>query len=953
MELYAKYLKNKVRITFNVGPNAQSVEPKEYDSGSKLGTINVTANNGYEFKGWYTTQTFDEGTLVNEQYTVENNITLYAKVELKQYTVTFNVGDNAQPIEQKTYTHGTELGKIVVTTNEGYEFKGWYTETGFSNKVENTYSVESSLTLYAKIELKQYTITFNIENAQQIEQKTYAHGNKLGEITVNPTEGYEFKGWYTETGFINKVDETHVITNNLVLYGKTELKQYTVTFDVKNAQLIKSRTYTHGTELGNIIVTPNEGYEFKGWYAEASFSNKIENTYKVKSNVTLYAKVELKQYTVTFNVGSNAQPIKQKIYNHGTQLGNIEVVPNNGYEFKGWYTESSFTNKIEDTQQIISNMTLYAKVELKQYAVTFNIENAQQIKQKTYAHGNKLGEITVNPNEGYEFKGWYTEAEFINKIDQTHTITNNLVLYGKVEIKQYTVTFNISNAKPIEQKTYNHGVELGEIIVTPNNGYEFKGWYTEAEFTSKVENTYQVKSNVTLYAKVELKQYTVTFNIENGQYIEPKTYNHGTQLGNIEVVTNAGYEFKGWYTEAGFTNKIENTYSVESSLTLYAKIEIKQYTVTFNIENAQSIAPKTYNHGTQLGDIKVIPNEGYEFKGWYNDSSFNTRVENTQQITNNLVLYGKVELKQYTVTFNIENARPIEPKIYNHGQKLGEIPVVPNAGYIYKGIYTTATFSKNTLIDSSYIITSNITLYVKIIVDKATTVKTPQECDYFFTSKEDFKSRIGQICTNNNNDLSEVTLGFDDSVTELKGTKSQGLFPTTLIKAPTMIFGRNVRSFECCFHGCSSLTTIPTGLFDKCTQVTDFCDCFCNCYDLVSIPTGLFNKCTKVTNFSGCFNKCSSLETIPTGLFDNCTQVTDFSYCFCFCYNLLTIPYNLFDKCTQVTNFMCCFMYCESVTSAIPDAWNKEKFPNVTYDSGYASDCTQASNYAEIPIDWK
>ena len=49
-----------------------------------------------------------------------------------------------------------------------------------------------------------------------------------------------------------------------------------------------------------------------------------------------------------------------------------------------------------------------------------------------------------------------------------------------------------------------------------------------------------------------------------------------------------------------------------------------------------------------------------------------------------------------------------------------------------------------------------------------------------------------------------------------------------------------------------NLTSIPIGLFDKCTQVKSFDNCFYN-NQLTSIPIGLFDKCTQVTNFSICF----------------------------------------------------------------------------------------------------
>ena len=98
--------------------------------------------------------------------------------------------------------------------------------------------------------------------------------------------------------------------------------------------------------------------------------------------------------------------------------------------------------------------------------------------------------------------------------------------------------------------------------------------------------------------------------------------------------------------------------------------------------------------------------------------------------------------------------------------------------------------------------------------------------------------------------------------------------------------GDKITNFNYYFYACSSLTSIPTGLFDNNTQVTDFGGCFADCSNLTSIPTGLFDKNTQVTSFSECFYNCSGLTSIPAGLFDKNTRVTYFSECFYGCSRL-------------------------------------------------------------------
>lgn len=104
------------------------------------------------------------------------------------------------------------------------------------------------------------------------------------------------------------------------------------------------------------------------------------------------------------------------------------------------------------------------------------------------------------------------------------------------------------------------------------------------------------------------------------------------------------------------------------------------------------------------------------------------------------------------------------------------------------------------------------------------------------------------------------------------------------------------------FYGCYNITSIPSGIFDGCTEVIDFSNAFQHCA-FTEIPDGLFDKCTKVVNFEGTFAQNDYLVTIPEGLFDKCTEVTNFMGVFGVCGGITEIPEGLFDYNTKVLNF--------------------------------------------------
>ena len=109
----------------------------------------------------------------------------------------------------------------------------------------------------------------------------------------------------------------------------------------------------------------------------------------------------------------------------------------------------------------------------------------------------------------------------------------------------------------------------------------------------------------------------------------------------------------------------------------------------------------------------------------------------------------------------------------------------------------------------------------------------------------------------------------------------------------------------------------------------------------------------RITSFTFTFQNCTSLASIPTGLFDNCPNVTDFNSAFDGCASLTSIPGGLFDNCTAVIRFDYVFSGCRAITSAVPELWDTTKWPNVTAHTACFFNCTNAANYADIPAGWK
>lgn len=92
------------------------------------------------------------------------------------------------------------------------------------------------------------------------------------------------------------------------------------------------------------------------------------------------------------------------------------------------------------------------------------------------------------------------------------------------------------------------------------------------------------------------------------------------------------------------------------------------------------------------------------------------------------------------------------------------------------------------------------------------------------------------------------------------------------------------------------------------------------------------------------------MEEIPANLFANNSKITTFAYTFTNCNKLVAIPEGLFDNNPEVNNFNATFNNCYNVTSNVPELWVSH--PDAQHKNCYYA-CVNATNYNDIPDDWK
>ena len=285
----------------------------------------------------------------------------------------------------------------------------------------------------------------------------------------------------------------------------------------------------------------------------------------------------------------------------GLLLPDASKLERTGYTFAGWETSEPTADTIKCSAKWIADT----------YTVTFDSTGGSEVTTKTIdvLYGEQLGDMPVPIRTGYFFRGWYdapVEGKCYGNSDGKGTSrydkTENCTLYAQWEINRYTITFDTAGGSEIAPITQDYDTAITAPADPTREGYTFIGWDMEIPTTMPAEN-------MTVTAQWEINRYTITFDTAGGSEIASITQDYGTAITTPADPTREGYTFIGWDREIPETMPAEN-------ITLKARWEINQYTITFDTAGGSEIAPITQDYGTQITTPEAPTREGYTFIGW-------------------------------------------------------------------------------------------------------------------------------------------------------------------------------------------------------------------------------------------------------------------------------------------------------------------------------------------------
>ncbi len=548
--------------------------------------------------------------------------TMTACKETPTYTITFDV-DGGSAVSTQKVEKGEKASKPVDPTKVGYEFDNWYLgeeQTPFD--FENT-SINKSITLKAKWNINQYSITFDSDGGTPVDTITQDYDTAVSASVTTTKTGYEFLGWFEE-GSTDAYVFTTIEARNVELKAKWNINQYSITFDSDGGTPVDTITQDYDTAVSAPTNPTKTGYIFTGWYEDSVIPyefNRIE-----ARNVSLKAGWDLDEYSISFDTDGGLPTIDTITQDYGTSVVAPAQPSKTGYTFIGWFEEGSNDAYVFTTIEA-RNVELKAKWEINQYSISFDTDGGlPTIDTLIQNYGTSVVAPEQPTKPGFNFLGWFEEGSNVAYVFNTIEARNVELKAKWGETQEYSITFNSDGGSPVATIIDNAGMPVSAPANPTKTGYTFVGWFEDGETSAYVFNVIEER-NVALTAKWDINQYSITFDTDGG---EPATIDTITQDYDTEILapanpTRDGYVFLGWFEEdssvAYAFNRIE-----ARNVELKAKWgEIRGIIILDKNMDGQFVGGFTQDkltpYITQEITLPEITCFGYKFLGWKNKST--------------------------------------------------------------------------------------------------------------------------------------------------------------------------------------------------------------------------------------------------------------------------------------------------------------------------------------------
>ena len=327
--------------------NNGNVTEYTYGVGAALPT-DVTRT-GYTFKGWYDNEglTGDPVTAIGNTET--GNKEYWAKWEINQYTITYDLAGGTAEGNPNTYTIETGAFTLKNPTKSGYTFTGW-SGTGLDGENNMTVTIPKGSTGERRYTAhwrynggssggsSSYPITVpsKTENGTVTVSPKNASAGSTVTITVKPDSGY----------VLETISVTDKNGNNLKLTDKGNGK-YTFTMPTSKVE-IKVTFMEDNSVLNFFYDVPNNAYYYEAvkWAAENGITGGVGNSLFAPNQPCTRAQI----VTFLWRAAGSPEP---------KNMSNFSDVPADSYYAKAvaWAVENGITTGTGDGSKFSPDAT--------------------------------------------------------------------------------------------------------------------------------------------------------------------------------------------------------------------------------------------------------------------------------------------------------------------------------------------------------------------------------------------------------------------------------------------------------------------------------------------------------------------------------------------------------------------------------------------------------------------
>ena len=336
------YAVNQYTISFD-SHGGTAVAPIVQDYNTAVSAPADPTKDGYDFKEWQLNGEKYEFTTMPAE-----DIELDAIWTVHQYTITYELygGTNA-PGNPASYTIETSTFQLADATRTGYDFGGWYLDSGFTEPITQVvYGSFGDKHLYAQWTAHVYSLTLTSTGASDGSATVTYLSDEIAYLVDAKVTGYNVVGYNTEGGVLVIDDERHLVASvegytdadgrwiraqDTVLTPATVIQVHTLTINYEFSaggtaaeQYVGQFEYGQAYDIASPAVT---GY--------TPGDTKITGTMG-EANVEKAVLYTVNQYTITFsgNGGSPAGVVQELGY--GAPVVAPDDPEREGFVFKGW-----------------------------------------------------------------------------------------------------------------------------------------------------------------------------------------------------------------------------------------------------------------------------------------------------------------------------------------------------------------------------------------------------------------------------------------------------------------------------------------------------------------------------------------------------------------------------------------------------------------------------------------